>query len=608
MKSVKRLLGFASPLRHYLPEYVIYTILAIIFGLVNYSMLIPMLNIMFGTTEPQVILHPGNFQFSFDYLKNLFNYHFYNIIQTNGSLYALGFISIIIFVSTAFSNLFRYMGIRVLIRLRLNTMERIRNALFSKLTHQSLSYYHRSKKGAILSTITNEVQEIESSLINTMQSWLRDPFIVIIYFSLLFYFSPELTIFTVIFLPVSGILIATITKKLRKTSYFSVDLLGKILSHTEETISGIRVVQSFSAEKYTESRFAKINREFSKVSRTLFSKKELTSPISEMLGILVVVTIVMYGGYLLVTNQSNLTGPVFITYLVLYSQIIQPLKNLSNASASVQRGIVAAEKIFSVLDEPVQVLEKPGSVAKEDFNSKIEIRNLSFRYEKNDVLKDINLTIEKGKTIALVGESGSGKSTLADLVSRFYDPTGGEILIDGIPISDVKLNDLRSLISFVSQDAVLFNDSIFNNISFGKDDANEEEVMRAAEVANAHSFIEQSEDKYHTYIGDRGLKLSGGQRQRVTIARAVFKNAPILILDEATSALDTESERLVQDAINKMMENRTAIVIAHRLSTIRHADEIIVLQKGSIVERGTHQDLISKQGYYWKLVQMQEVR
>jgi ATP-binding cassette, subfamily B, bacterial MsbA len=608
MKSVKRLLGFASPLRHYLPEYVIYTILAIIFGLVNYSMLIPMLNIMFGTTQPEIIPHPGNFQFSMDYLKDLFNFHFNQIIQNNGALYALGFISIIIFVATAFSNLFRYMGIRVLIRLRLNTMERVRNALFSKLTHQSLSYYHRSKKGAILSTITNEVQEIESSLINTLQSWLRDPFIVIIYFSLLFYFSPELTIFTVIFLPVSGILIATITKKLRKTSYFSVDLLGKILSHTEETISGIRVVQSFSAEKYTESRFAKINREFSKVSRTLFSKKELTSPISEMLGILVVVTIVMYGGYLLVTNQSNLTGPVFITYLVLYSQIIQPLKNLSNASASVQRGIVAAEKIFSVLDEPVQVLEKPGSVSKEDFHDKIEIRNLSFRYEKNDVLSNINLTIEKGKTIALVGESGSGKSTLADLISRFYDPTGGEILIDGIPISDVKLNDLRSLISFVSQDAVLFNDSIFNNISFGKDDADEEEVLRAAEVANAHSFIEQSEEKYHTYIGDRGLKLSGGQRQRVTIARAVFKNAPILILDEATSALDTESERLVQDAINKMMENRTAIVIAHRLSTIRHADEIIVLQKGSIVERGTHQDLISKQGYYWKLVQMQEVR
>jgi ATP-binding cassette, subfamily B, bacterial MsbA len=608
MKSVKRLLGFASPLRHYLPEYVIYTILAILFGLVNYSMLIPMLNIMFGTAEPQVVLHPGNFQFSFDYLKDLFNYHFNQIIQINGPLYALGFISIIIFVSTLFSNLFRYMGIRVLIRLRLNTMERVRNALFSKLTHQSLSYYHRSKKGAILSTITNEVQEIESSLINTLQSWLRDPFIVIIYFTLLFYFSPELTIFTVIFLPVSGILIATITKKLRKTSYFSVDLLGKILSHTEETISGIRVIQSFSAEKYTVSRFAKINREFSKVSRTLFSRKELTSPISEMLGILVVVTIVMYGGYLLVTNQSNLTGPVFITYLVLYSQIIQPLKNLSNASASVQRGIVAAEKIFSVLDEPVQVLEKPGSVSKLEFNSKIEIKDLSFRYEKTDVLCNINLTIEKGKTIALVGESGSGKSTLADLVSRFYDPTGGEILIDGIPISDVKLNDLRSLISFVSQDAVLFNDSIFNNISFGKEEANEEEVIRAAEVANAKSFIEQSEEKYHTYIGDRGLKLSGGQRQRVTIARAVFKNAPILILDEATSALDTESERLVQDAINKMMENRTAIVIAHRLSTIRHADEIIVLQKGSIVERGTHQSLIDKQGYYWKLVQMQEVR
>jgi subfamily B ATP-binding cassette protein MsbA len=608
MKSVRRLLFYASPLRHYIPEYVIYTILGILFGLVNYSMLIPMLNIMFGTTKPEVIPHPGDFQFSVDYLKDLFNYHFNHIIETNGALYALGFICVIIFVATAFSNLFRYLAIRVLIRLRLNTMERVRNALYTKLTHQSLSYYHRNKKGAILSTITNEVQEIEGSLINTLQSWLRDPFIIIIYFALLFYFSPELTIFTVLFLPVSGILIARITKKLRKTSYFSVDLLGKILSHTEETVSGIRVIQSFAAEKYSISRFSKINREFSNVSRSLFRRKELTSPVSEMLGILVVVTIVMYGGYLLITNQSNLTGPVFITYLVLYSQIIQPLKNLSNASGNIQRGIVAAEKVFSILDEPIQVLDKPGGVEKKDFNQSIEIRNLSFRYEKTDVLSNINLTIEKGKTIALVGESGSGKSTLADLISRFYDPVDGEILMDGIPISNIKLNDLRSLISFVSQDAVLFNDTLFNNISFGQDNADENEVIKAAKVANAHAFIEQTENKYQTLIGDRGMKLSGGQRQRITIARAVFKNAPVLILDEATSALDTESERLVQDAINKMMENRTAIVIAHRLSTIRHADEIIVLQKGVIVERGSHEELLSKMGYYYRLVQMQEVK
>lgn len=607
MKVIKRLLKYATPLHHYIPEYLIYTLLGIIFGLINFTMLIPMLNIMFGITKTEVVQQPPAFSLSVDYFTGLFNYHFTHIIATKGKMYALGFVCAIIFIATVFSNLFRYLAVKVLIRLRLNTMERIRNELYSKLTHQSLHFYHNSKKGNILSTITNEVQEIEASLINALQSWLKDPFIVIVYFIGLFYISPTLTLFTIVFLPVSGILIASITNKLKKLGYFSVDLLGKILSHTEETISGIRVIQSFAAEKYSISRFRKINREFSRTSRSMFSRKELTSPLSELLGILVVVTIVMYGGYLLTTNQSTLTGSLFITYLALYSQIIQPLKSISNASSNVQRGIVAAEKIFGLLDEPIQIQEKKDSIAKGDFTDSIELRNVTFRYQKQNVLNNINLRVQKGRTIALVGESGSGKSTLADLVSRFYDPSEGEILLDGIKLSDIRLNDLRSLISFVSQEAVLFNDTIFNNIAFGATDAPAEAVKQAAIIANAHSFIEQADEQYDTVIGDRGMKLSGGQRQRITIARAIFKNAPILILDEATSALDTESERLVQDAINKMMENRTSIVIAHRLSTIRHADEIIVLQKGEIVERGTHEELIGRQGYYYRLVQMQEI-
>ncbi len=608
MKAIKRLLKYVTPLHHYFPEYIIYTLLGIFFGLLNFTMLIPILNIMFGVDKPIIISEPPPFRFSIEYFTSLFNYHFSSIIATKGKMYALGFVCVIIFVATFFANLFRYLAIRVLIRLRLNVMQRIRNDLYTKLTHQSLRYYHDNKKGNILSTITNEVQEIESSLINALQSWLKDPFIIIIYFIGLFYISPQLTLFTIIFLPISGLLIASITNKLKRMSYFSVDLLGKILSHTEETISGIRVIQSFAAEKYSINRFKKINKDFSANSRAMFNKKELTSPLSELLGIMVVVTLVMYGGYLLTTNQSMLTGSLFITYLALYSQIIQPLKNLSNSSTGVQRGIVAAEKIFSLLDAPVKIQENKNAVEKINFIDTIELRNISFGYETKKVISNINLTISKGKTIALVGESGSGKSTLADLISRFYDTVDGEILIDGVDIKVIKLNSLRSLLAFVSQEAVLFNDTIFNNIAFGTPDASEEEVKQAAIIANAHSFIEQADEKYNTIIGDRGMKLSGGQRQRLTIARAVFKNAPILILDEATSSLDSESEKLVQQAIESVMKNRTSIIIAHRLSTVQHADEIIVLAKGEMVERGNHNELMQQQGYYYRLVQMQEVK
>ena len=607
MKVIKRLLKYATPLHHYLPEYVIYTLLGVVFGLINFTMLIPVLNILFGITKQTPVSQVPEFSFSIHYFINVFDYYFSNIVATKGKMYALGFVCVIIFCAAVLSNLFRFLAIKVLIRLRLNMMERIRNELYSKLTHQSLHFYHTSKKGDILSAVTNEVQEVENSLVNALQAWVKEPFIVIVYFIGLFYISPTLTLFTIVFLPVSGLLIASLTNKLRKYSHYNMGLLGKILSHTEETISGIRVIQSFAAEKYSINGFKKINREFSYTSKKMFSRRELVMPLSETLGITVVVIIIMYGGYLLVTNQSILTGSLFITYLALYSQIIQPLKNISQASGNIQRGIVAGEKLFSLLDEPVKIEEKANTVEKQAFNDSIELRNVSFRYTTQDVLSKINLTIPKKKSIALVGESGSGKSTLADLISRFYDPTQGQVLIDGIDAKDIKLTHLRSLVSFVSQDAVLFNDTIFNNIAFGNPHASLEKVKQAAAVANADSFIEQTDDGYNTFIGDRGMNLSGGQRQRLTIARAVFKDAPILILDEATSSLDMESERLVQDAINNMMAHCTSIIIAHRLSTIRHVDEIIVLQKGVIVERGNHEELLKKQGYYYRLVQLQDV-
>lgn len=607
MKVIKRLLKYASPLHHYLPEYIIYTILGILFGLLNFTMLIPILNILFGIEKSEPVTQLPQFSFSVSYFINLFNYYFNEIIATKGKFYALGFVCTIIFTAAVLANLFRFLAIKVMVRLRLNMMERLRNDLYAKLTHQSLHYYHNVQKGNILSAVTNEVQEIENSIVNSLQVWFRDPFIVIFYFIGLFYVSPRLTLFTILFLPVSGLLIASITNKLRRIGHFNIGLLGKILSHTEETISGIRVIQSFAAEKYSINRFKKINREFSKSSKKMFSRRELTLPLSEVLGITVVVIIIMYGGYLLTNGDKFLTGSLFIYYLILYSQIIQPLKNISQASGNAQRGIVAAEKIFSVLDEPVKIEEKGNTIEKTFFDDTIELKNVSFRYTTQDVLSNINLVISKGKSIALVGESGSGKSTLADLISRFYDPTEGEVLIDGINAKNIKLTHLRSLISFVSQDAVLFNDTIFNNIAFGAPGASFEKVKHAASIANADSFIEQTDNGYDTIIGDRGMNLSGGQRQRLTIARAVFKDAPILILDEATSALDMESERLVQDAINKMMQHCTSIIIAHRLSTIRHVDEIVVLQKGKIVEKGNHEALLKKQGYYYRLVQMQDI-
>src|SRR5215213_8089168 len=564
MKVIKRLLKYATPLRHYLPEYIVFTLLGVVFGLINFTMLIPILNILFGTEKATPVTHLPEFSFSINYFINLFNYHFSAIVAKKGELYA-------------------------------------------KLTHQSLHFYHTSQKGNILSAVTNEVQEVENSLVNALQAWVKEPFIVIVYFIGLFYLSPTLTLFTIVFLPISGLLIASVTNKLRRHGYFNMTLLGKILSHTEETISGIRVIQSFAAEKYSINSFKKINREFSQSSKKMFSRRELAMPLSELLGISVVVIIIMYGGYLLITHQSTLTGSQFITYLAFYFQIIQPLKSISQASGNIQRGIVAGEKLFSLLDEPIKIQEKTKTVEKLTFDDSIELRNVSFRYTTQDVLSEINLDISKRKSIALVGESGSGKSTLADLISRFYDPTEGEVFIDGIDAKEIKLTHLRSLISFVSQDAVLFNDTIFNNIAFGDPDASLEKVKHAASIANADSFIEQTDNGYDTIIGDRGMNLSGGQRQRLTIARAVFKDAPILILDEATSALDMESERLVQDAINKMMQHCTSIIIAHRLSTIRHVDEIVVLQKGRIVERGNHDELLKKQGYYYRLVQLQDI-
>jgi subfamily B ATP-binding cassette protein MsbA len=417
--------------------------------------------------------------------------------------------------------------------------------------------------------------------------------------------SVQLTLFTLIVLPISGLVITSISRRLRKDAKQGQLLLGNILSIIEETISGIRIIKAFNAQKYVNKKFDEQNSQYRAILKSMWNKKELASPISEFLGVTVVVLVILYGGQLVLQNKSDLNASEFITYIILYSQILVPAKNISSALTSIQRGIASGERIFAILDTPVKIEEDPNAISISDFKGKISYENVSFQYAEKKVLDNINLDVEKGKMIALVGASGAGKSTMADLLPRFYDVTEGAITIDGIDIRKIKLSDLNHLMGIVTQESILFNDTVFKNISFGNESATEEQVIEAAKIANAHEFIDKLEEGYYTNIGDRGAKLSGGQRQRLSIARAVLKNPPILILDEATSALDTESERLVQEAIQNLMKNRTSVVIAHRLSTIQYADQIIVMQAGKIIERGTHTELLALNGMYRKLSEMQ---
>lgn len=608
MKTFKRMLGFVTPLRHYIPEYVIWATIGIIFGLINFAMLIPLLETLFGTKPENPVAVLPDFSFTITYFKDVFSYYFQKFAEEEGKVYALGFVCAVIASATLIANVSRYLSVRVMVRLRMNILERIRNKLYDHITRQSLSFFHQRRKGDLLSVMTNDVAEVEYTIANSIQILLRDPFIIIFTFFALFYISVKLTLFTLVFFPISGFLVSYISKQLRKKGYYSQEMLGKLLNISEESLGGVRIIKGFTAENYMMQKFAAISRNFSRLSKSIYNQRELASPVSEALGVILVVVLVMVGGYMILESNGELTPAEFITYLGFYFTILQPAKNISNAITNLQRGIVSGERIFSLLDEANVIEEKPDAKAITSFEKDLVYKNVTFRYEQQDVLKNIELKIEKGTMVALVGKSGAGKSTMADLLPRFYDVSEGQLLIDGKDVRDLKLNDLRQLMGIVSQEAILFNDTVFNNIAFGQPDADPQKVIEAAKIANAHEFIEQLENGYDTTIGDRGSKLSGGQRQRMTIARAIFKNPPVLILDEATSALDTESEKLVQEALEKLMQNRTTIVIAHRLSTIQHAHEIIVMDKGEIVERGRHDALLAHNGIYRKLVEMQELK
>ncbi len=545
------------------------------------------------------------FNFTLEYFKQVFDYYFNNIILWGGKIAALQYVCVIIFTSVLLSNLFKFLSQKILTSVRTKVVKNLRQAVFEKITANDLRFFYLNKKGDLMSTLSNDIHEVENSVVSSLQVIIREPLMLIGFFFLLFKMSASLTLFTLILLPVSFLIIAQITKKLKKDAQKSQHLLGNIMGIIDETISGIRIIKAFNAEAYTNKKFDVENNKHRTVLKSVINKRELASPLSEFMGVAVLTLVFYYGGKLVLDNQSELTASQFITYIVLYSQVLIPAKNISTAFTNIQKGLVSGHRLFEIIDTKIEIVDRPDTKELIDFKESIEFKNVYFSHGSFEVLKDINLKLNKGRTLALVGPSGGGKSTLADLLPRFYDIVSGEILIDDIPVKDISLKSLRSKMGIVTQESILFNDTVMNNIAYGIDDPDPAKVMAAAKIANAHEFIEKLSEGYQTNIGDRGGKLSGGQRQRLNIARAVLKNPPILILDEATSALDTESEKLVQEALFNLMKNRTTLVIAHRLSTIQHADEIIVLNQGEIVQRGRHQELINQPGLYKKLCEMQ---
>ena len=526
-------------------------------------------------------------------------------IEESGLMGSLYYLCIAVAILFFLKNLFRYLAKFFIATIRSGVVRDIRSDVYNKILVLPLSFYSEEKKGDIISRITGDVQEVEWSIMNSLEMLFRDPISIILSLVFMISISPDLTIFSFILLPISGIIIGRIGKSLKRTSSKLQIRMGELLSNVEETLTGLRIIKAFNAEKASSEKFGGTNEIYRNTMLRMFRKRDLASPLSEFLGSLVMVTLLWFGGSMVVDPEISFDGADFIAYITMFSQLLNPAKSLSTAYYNIQKGAASTERIDAIINAENNITNKQNARSVSSFEESIEYKNLTFSYGEGDVLKNINLSIPKGKTIALVGQSGGGKSTMVDLLPRFYDPKSGEITIDGTDVRDFKIKDLRALMGVVSQQSILFNDTVLNNIALGVEDPSMEDVIDAAKIANAHEFIEKLPEGYHTNIGDGGGKLSGGQRQRLSIARAVLKNPPIMILDEATSALDTESEKLVQDALYKLMENRTSVVIAHRLSTIQHADEIIVLQEGQIVERGTHENLIAQSGVYKKLTALQ---
>ena len=604
MKDFLRVLNFAKPYWIYAVLNIIFNILTVIFSLVSITMIIPFLGLLFGTQEK--IYTTSSLEFSANSIKENFYFHITQIIDSRGQIDALLFICGLVLTMFLFRNLFRYLALYFLTPIRNGVVRDMRNALHKKIINLPLGYYTEKRKGDIISRMTTDLVEIEWSIMSSLEMIFKDPLNILIFLASLVFISPELTIFVVILFPVAGFLIARIGKSLKKSSEKGQNKIGELLSNIDENIGGLRIIKSFRAEKIIQSRFEKNSNQYREIMNRLLRKKDLSSLMSEFLSTIVLVCVMWFGGKLVLSNENSLSPEEFIGYIAIFSQIIPPAKSFTTAFYYLQKGSASSKRVMDILDAKNNI--KDPVIAKgKNYNRQLSFKNVSFQYDTQTVLKNISFNIKIGQTVALVGESGSGKSTIADLLARFYDVEKGEITIDDINIKDFNLSDLRGLMGIVSQESIMFNDSVINNITLGNTNANMDDVIDAAKAANAHDFIVDMNEGYNSNIGEGGIKLSGGQKQRLSIARAIYKNPPILILDEATSSLDTKSEKLVQDALSKLMKNRTSLVIAHRLSTIQNADKILVIKDGEIIEQGTNQDLIKKEGYYKKLLDYQNL-
>ncbi len=603
ISKFNRVLGYVKPYWGSVTMNIVFTILATIFSLFSFSMIVPFLNLLFNPDN--LITVKPEFSLSSDALLETMNYYISSIIISKGQKMALLFICVMLVFAFFLRNLTTYMASYYMAAVRVNSIKDLRAELYNKILVLPLSFYSKQKKGDIIARITTDLQEIEVSIMNYLDVFIKSPITIIAYFAYMLGVSWELTLFVLCVLPIGGLVIGKIGKSLKKDSKEGMTRLSNIIANIEETISGLRIIKAFNAIDYTNEKFEEQNYGYSKLLKFVHRKRDLSSPMSELLSAIVISIVLWFGSTLILSGDATITAANFIAYIVVFSQIIPPAKSFSHGFYNLQKGMASAERVFEIIDADEVIVQKDNAKSITEFEDSIKYNNVVFRYGKEDVLKNINLTVGKGKMVALVGESGGGKSTMVDLLPRFYDVCEGSITIDGNDIREYKIADLRGLMGIVSQESILFNDTVHNNIAFGMHNATREDVIEAAKVANAHEFIMQLENGYDTYIGDRGMNLSGGQRQRLSIARAVLKNPPILILDEATSSLDTESEKLVQDALAKVMSNRTSVVIAHRLSTIQNADDIVVLAKGNIVEQGKHDELIAKNGVYKRLTDLQ---
>lgn len=614
MKSFRIVLNYARGFGWYSFLNIVFNILSAIFNLVTLLLFIPFLKLIFRDGNAEIIapVKPvldtsdgvlnGYKSFIASYSDYAMNDYLFSAGKTNGLLYFCLFILALFFLK----NLTRYLAMYYLAIIRNGVVMNLRKQLYEKLISLPVGYFTNERKGDLISRLTNDVTEIEVSVMSSLELIFREPFTITIFLISMVVISPGLTLFSLILMPVSALIISRVGRSLKRTSAKGQAKMGEVVSAIDEMIGGLRILKAFNAEDQSKNSFDKVNSEYNKISIRMFRKRDLSGPMSEFLGSAVMITLVWFGGKLIIGGDTNdLSGESFIGFVIVFSQLIRPVQGIATAHSNINKGLAAKDRVDEVLHTHNAILEQKDALPVTDFKSEIKFENVTFRYETENVLKNITFSIPKGKTIALVGQSGSGKSTIADLVPRFYDTTDGDVLLDGISLKKLKAKDIRALLGIVSQESILFNDTVAANIALGDSKPDLKRVEEAAKIANAHEFISNLENGYHQNIGERGMKLSGGQRQRLCIARAVYKNPPVLILDEATSALDTESEKLVQDSLNQLMKNRTTLVIAHRLSTIQHADEIIVLQKGEIAERGNHADLYAANGVYRKLCDMQ---